>query len=461
MEGKKENIMGTMPIGPLLIKLSVPMMISMLIQALYNVVDSIFVARVSEDALTSVSLAFALQNMMIAVAVGTGVGVNAMLSKSLGEQDEKSANRAADNGIFLALCSALFFMLVGLFFLPLYFGSQTDDPVIYQGGVEYMFICCVFGAGLFFSCMLEKILGSTGRTNYAMLCQAAGAITNIILDPVFIFGYCGEALSGVRGAAVATVIGQMVGMALGLYFCLHKIPELHISMRHFRPNGAAIRRIYAVGAPSIAMQCVGSVMVYGFNQILMGFSATAVAVFGIYFKLQSFSFMPVFGLNNGMVPIISYNYGARKPYRVIKTVYCSLGIAILILTTGLVTFQLIPDQLLLWFEASDQMLAIGTVALRTISWSFPLAAIAVVFCSVYQALGRGMYSLYMSLGRQIFVLLPMGWLLSKTGRLELVWWAFPIAEAAGVAVGVLCLVVVWKQILHPMIEEQKANNRCV
>lgn len=458
MEAKKENIMGTMPVGPLLIKLSVPMMVSMLIQALYNVVDSVFVSRVSEAALTSVSLAFALQNMMIAVAVGTGVGVNAMLSKSLGEKDINNANRAADNGIFLAVCSWLVFLFIGLFLLPLYFGTQTTDPVIYQGGVEYMFICCVFGPGLFLSCMFEKILGSTGRTQYAMICQGAGAITNIILDPIFIFGYCGEALSGVRGAAIATVIGQMVGAVLGIYLCLRKTPEIHITLKHFRPNMGAISRIYAVGAPSIAMQCVGSVMVYGFNKILMGFSATAVAVFGIYFKLQSFSFMPVFGLNNGMVPIISYNYGARKPRRVIRTIYWSLGIAIIILTMGLVSFQLIPDKLLLWFDASEQMLGIGTVALRIISLSFPLAAIAVVFCSVYQALGRGMYSLYMSLGRQILVLLPMGWLLSKTGRLELVWWAFPIAEAAGVAVGMICLVIVWKQILHPLLEEEKMQK---
>ena len=452
---EKENIMGTMPVGRLLIKLSVPMMVSMLIQALYNVVDSVFVSWISESAMTSISLAFALQNMMISVAVGTGVGVNAMLSKSLGEKNLENANRAADNGIFLAICSWLFFVFVGLFLLPLYFGTQTTDPVIYQGGVEYMFICCVFGAGLFLSCMLEKILGATGRTHYAMLCQGAGAIANIILDPIFIFGYCGEALSGVRGAAVATVIGQLLSAALGFYLCLHKTPELDITLRHFRPNGPAIRRIYAVGVPTIAMQSVGSVMVYGFNKILMGFSSTAVAVFGIYFKLQSFSFMPVFGLNNGMVPIIGYNYGAKKPHRVIHTMGFAMLIAVGILTTGFLSFQLMPDTLLKLFNASDQMLAIGTVALRGISWSFPLAAIAIVLCAVYQALGRGMYALYMSLGRQLVVLLPMGWLLSRMGRLELVWWAFPIAEAAGVLVGIGCFAIVWRQILRPMLEEEK------
>ncbi len=458
MENNKENVMGIMPVGPLLLKLSIPMMISMLIQALYNIVDSIFVSRVSEAALTSVSLAFALQNMMIAVAVGTGVGVNAALSKSLGEKDSKGANKAADNGIFLAVCSYLVFLVIGLFFLPLYFGTQTDDPLIYQGGVEYMFICCVFGPGLFLACMLEKILCSTGRTHYAMVCQAAGAICNIVLDPIFIFGYCGEFLSGTRGAAVATVIGQMCGALLGIYYCMRRTPEVQVTFKGFRPDGATIGRIYAVGAPSIAMQSVGSVMVYGFNKILMGFTATAVAVFGVYFKLQSFAFMPVFGLNNGMVPIVAYNYGARKGHRVIRTVIWSCGIALVILTLGLVSFQMVPEKLLLWFDASEQMLGIGTVALRIISWSFPLAALAIVLCSMFQALGRGVYSLYMSLSRQLVVLLPMGWLLAKTGRLELVWWAFPIAEAVGLLVGFVYLFVVWKQILRPMIEEEKRNT---
>lgn len=457
MEERKENIMGTMSEGPLLLKLSIPMMVSMLIQALYNVVDSVFVSRVSEAALTSVSLAFALQNMMIAVAVGTGVGVNAMLSKCLGERNYDHANKATENGIFLAFCSYLVFLLIGLFLLPLYFGTQTNDPLIYEGGMQYMFVCCVFGPGLFFACMMEKILCATGRTHYAMICQATGAICNIVLDPIFIFGYCGEFLSGTRGAAVATVIGQICSALLGIYFCLRKTPEIQVTMKGFRPDGKAIGRIYAVGAPSIAMQSVGSIMVYGFNKILMGFTATAVAVFGIYFKLQSFSFMPVFGLNNGMVPIVAYNYGAKKPHRMIRTIVWACGIAVLILTTGLVTFQLIPDKLLLWFDASEQMLEIGSVALRTISWSFPLAALAIVLSSVYQALGRGVYSLYMSLGRQIVVLLPMGWLLSKTGRLDLVWWAFPIAEAVGLLVGIVYLFVVWKQILHPMIEEDKKN----
>ena len=455
----EENIMGTMPVGRVLVKLSVPMMVSMLIQAMYNVVDSVFVSQVSEEALTSVSLAFSLQNMMIAVAVGTSIGVNAMLSKSLGEKDLHSANRAADNGIFLAVCSWLFFVVIGLFFLPTFFGAQTQDPVIYQGGVEYMFICCVFGLGQFVSIMMEKILGATGRTHYSMICQAAGAITNIILDPLFIFGYFGEAVSGVRGAAIATVLGQMVGAAIGIYFCLRKIPELEITLKGFKPSMPAISRIYAVGVPSIAMQCVGSVMVFGFNKILMGFSATAVALFGIYFKLQSFCFMPVFGLNSGMIPIIGYNYGARKPRRVIHTVYWSMGIAVGILTLGMVTFQLMPQQLLQLFNASEQMLSIGTVALRIISLSFPLAAIAIVFCSGYQALGKGMYSLYMSLGRQLVVLLPVGWLLARTGKLDLVWWAFPIAELVGVLVGLFCLWLVWKQILHPMIQEETAAKQ--
>jgi putative MATE family efflux protein len=446
----KENIMGTMPVAPLLARLSLPMMASMLVQALYNVVDSVFVSQVSEAALTSVSLAFALQNVMIAVGVGTGVGVNAMLSKALGEKDSRTANLAAENGLFLAALSSVVFMGIGFFALETYFTAQSSDAVIVQGGIDYLFVCCVFSQGLFGSTMFEKVLASTGRTKYAMICQMLGAVANMILDPIFIFGYFGTFLSGTRGAAVATVIGQFIGASCGLYFCLRKTPEIHISLKELRPSGRAIARIYSVGAPSIAMQCVGSVMVFFLNRILMAFSSTAVAVFGVYFKLQSFAFMPVFGLNNGMVPIIGYNYGARRPDRVRQTIRYSALAAGTIMLIGFLLCQTIPGPMLSLFNASEQMLAIGEVALRVISWSFLLAGYSVVLCSVFQALGRGMLSLYVSVGRQIVVLIPAAWLLSRLGRVELVWWAFPIAEVMSLGLCLVFLFHIERTIIRPM-----------
>ena len=316
----QENIMGTMPINPLLIKLSIPMMVSMLVQALYNVVDSIFVSHVSEGALTAVSLAFSLQNVMIAVGVGTGVGVNALLSKSLGEKDQERANKTAENGIFLALCSFAVFFVIGLTCMKPYFYAQTSDVEIAQQGIRYLSVCSIFSLGLFLQTMSEKLLAATGRTNLSMCSQLIGAIVNIVLDPIFIFGYCGEALSGTTGAAVATVVGQFCGAGAAIFFNLKKNPDIQFDWHGFRPSIETIKRIYLVGLPSIAMQCVGSIMTFFMNQILMTFSATAVAVFGVYFKLQSFVFMPIFGMNNGMVPIISYNYGARRPDRVKKTI---------------------------------------------------------------------------------------------------------------------------------------------
>ena len=336
---ERENIMGTMEINPLLVKLSVPMMISMLVQALYNVVDSVFVSWVSEEALTAVSLAFSLQNMMIAVGVGTGVGVNAMLSKSLGEKNQKRANATAENGIFLSACSFLVFLVIGLTCIKPYFYAQTSDPDIALQGIRYLRVCSVFSLGLFLQTMGEKLLAATGRTNLSMTSQLIGAVVNIVLDPIFIFGYCGEALSGTTGAAVATVIGQFCGAGAAIFFNLKKNPDIQISFRGFRPSGEAIQRIYVVGLPSIAMQCVGSVMTFFMNQILMAFSATAVAVFGVYFKLQSFVFMPIFGMNNGMVPIISYNYGARKPERVKKTIRLAVFYAECIMLVGFCIFQ--------------------------------------------------------------------------------------------------------------------------
>ena len=420
--------MGTMEINPLLLKLSIPMMISMLVQALYNVVDSVFVSHVSESALTAVSLAFSLQNVMIAVGVGTGVGVNALLSKSLGEKNQSRANATAENGIFLSLCSFAVFFVIGLTCMKPYFYAQTSDAVIAQQGIQYLSVCCIFSLGLFTQTMGEKLLAATGRTYLSMISQLVGAVVNIILDPIFIFGYCGEALSGTTGAAVATVIGQFCGAGMTLYFNTRKNPDIQISFKGFRPSAKAIGRIYTVGLPSIAMQCVGSLMTFGMNLILMAFSATAVAVFGVYFKLQSFVFMPIFGLNNGMVPIISYNYGAARPQRVWKTIRLSNITAMAIMVVGFAIFQLFPSTLLELFDASETMLAIGVPALRIISVSFLLAGFCIIAGSVFQAIGNPVYSLIVSVCRQMVVLLPVAWLLSRTGRLELVWWSFPIAE---------------------------------
>ena len=442
--------MGTMSINPLLIKLSVPMMVSMLVQALYNVVDSIFVSHVSESALTAVSLAFSLQNVMIAVGVGTGVGVNALLSKSLGEKDQYRANKTAENGIFLAFCSFAVFFVIGLTCMKPYFYAQTNDAEIAQQGIRYLTVCSVFSLGLFMQTMSEKLLAATGRTNLSMCSQLIGAIVNIVLDPIFIFGYCGEALSGTTGAAVATVIGQFCGAGAAIFFNLKKNPDIQISFRGFRPSGEAIRRIYVVGLPSIAMQCVGSVMTFFMNQILMAFSATAVAVFGVYFKLQSFVFMPIFGLNNGMVPIIGYNYGARQPDRVKKTIKLAVCYAECIMLIGFCIFQFFPDKVLGIFAASDAMLAIGIPALRIICLHFLLAGMSIILSSSFQALGNGMFSLIVSICRQLVVLIPAAWLLSQTGNVNMVWWSFVIAELVSVVMSFALFAQLNKKIIAPL-----------
>ena len=446
----RENIMGTMEINPLLLKLSIPMMISMLVQALYNVVDSVFVSHVSEEALTAVSLAFSLQNVMIAVGVGTGVGVNALLSKSLGEKNQGRANATAENGIFLSLCSFAVFFVIGLTCMKPYFYAQTSDPVIAQQGIRYLSVCCIFSLGLFTQLMGEKLLAATGRTQLSMISQLVGAVVNIILDPIFIFGYCGEALSGTTGAAVATVIGQFCGAGMTLYFNTRKNPDIQISFKGFRPSAKAIGRIYTVGLPSIAMQCVGSLMTFGMNLILMTFSATAVAVFGVYFKLQSFVFMPIFGLNNGMIPIIGYNYGARSPERVRKTIRLSVFYAELVMVIGFCVFQFAPGQVLSVFAASDAMLAIGIPAMRIICLHFLLAGVSIVLSSVFQALGNGIFSLTVSVCRQLFVLLPAAWLLAQTGNVNNVWWAFLIAEVVSILMSLAFYARINKTTIAPL-----------
>ncbi len=447
---ERENIMGIMEISPLLVKLSVPMMISMLVQALYNVVDSVFVSWVSEEALTAVSLAFSLQNMMIAVGVGTGVGVNAMLSKSLGEKNQKRANATAENGIFLSACSFLVFLVIGLTCIKPYFYAQTSDDAIALQGIRYLSVCCIFSLGLFTQTMGEKLLAATGRTQLSMISQLVGAVVNIILDPIFIFGYCGEALSGTTGAAVATVIGQFCGAGMTLYFNTRKNPDIQLDFKGFRPSAKAIGRIYTVGLPSIAMQCVGSLMTFGMNLILMAFSSTAVAVFGVYFKLQSFVFMPIFGLNNGMVPIISYNYGARRPERVKKTIRLAVCYAEGIMVLGFCIFEFFPGQVLGLFSASQAMLTIGIPAMRIICLHFLLAGTSIVLSSVFQALGNGLFSLIVSVCRQLFVLLPAAWLLAQTGSVNNVWWAFLIAEIVSVLMSLAFYAHINKTIIVPL-----------
>ena len=447
---ERENIMGTMEISPLLVKLSVPMMISMLVQALYNVVDSVFVSWVSEEALTAVSLAFSLQNMMIAVGVGTGVGVNAMLSKSLGEKNQKRANATAENGIFLSACSFVVFLVIGLTCIKPYFYAQTSDDAIALQGIRSLSVCCIFSLGLFTQTMGEKLLAATGRTQLSMISQLVGAVVNIILDPIFIFGYCGEALSGTTGAAVATVIGQFCGAGMTLYFNTRKNPDIQLDFKGFRPSAKAIGRIYTVGLPSIAMQCVGSLMTFGMNLILMAFSSTAVAVFGVYFKLQSFVFMPIFGLNNGMVPIISYNYGARRPERVRKTIRLAVCYAEGIMVLGFCIFEFFPGQVLGLFSASQAMLTIGIPAMRIICLHFLLAGTSIVLSSVFQALGNGLFSLIVSVCRQLFVLLPAAWLLAQTGSVNNVWWAFLIAEIVSVLMSLAFYAHINKTIIVPL-----------
>lgn len=445
----KENKMGVMPVNKLLVTMSLPMIISMLVQALYNIVDSVFVSRIGEDALTAVSLAFPIQSLMIAVSVGTGVGINALLSRSLGEKNFDEANRAANNGIFLSFLNYLIFAIFGLFFSRMFFESQTSDPVIIQYGTEYLAICTIFSVGIFLQVTFERLMQSTGRTIYNMITQGMGAIINIVLDPILIFGLFGMPKMGVAGAAAATVIGQILAMLLSWYLNKTKNLEIHLTIKGFRPNKKTIGNIYVVGFPSIIMQSISTVMTFGMNKILMMFSSTAVAVFGVYFKLQSFIFMPVFGLNNGMVPIVAYNYGAKNRKRIVDTVKLSTAIAVGFMLIGVLIFQVFPAPLLRMFNASEEMLRIGVLALRIISISFVFAGVSINIVSVFQALGNGVYSLIISVVRQLIVILPVAYLFAKFVGLDAVWFAFPISEIVSV---VMCL------LMYRHMYQQKLKN---
>ncbi len=452
----QENKMGVMPENKLLLNMALPMIISMLIQACYNIVDSYFVAKLSEDALNAVSLAFPVQNLMIAVAVGTGVGINALLSRSLGQKDFDRANRTAMNGVLLEVVSGLVFTALGLTCARLFYTIQTDIPGIISYGVDYLTIIAGCSMGIFVSVATERLVQATGRTVYAMVIQGTGSVINLILDPILIFGLGPFPRLEVAGAAVATVAGQIIGGLVGLYLSLTHNPEIQMSWKGLKPSREIIDGIYSVGLPSIIMQSIGSVMVFGMNQILIAFTSTATAVFGIYFKLQSFIFMPVFGLNNGMVPIVAYNYGARKPERIIKTVRLAVTYAVGIMAVGFALFQLFPDVFLSLFEAEGEdagnLLKIGVPALRIISYSFLLAGFCIVAGSVFQALGHGVLSLTVSVVRQLVVLLPVGWLLARLGGLDAVWWAFPFAELFSTALSALFLWWVYKKEVAPMRE---------
>ena len=449
----KENKMGVMPEGKLLANMATPMIISMLVQALYNVVDSIYISQISESAVTALSLAFPVQNLQIGFAVGIGVGVNSLLSKSLGQRDQEAANRTAGNGMVLMLMATAAFMLFGMFGVRPYYAFQSTVAETVEGGIVYTRICCLMTLGIFMEILGERLLQATGRTLHTMITQGTGAIINIILDPILIHGWFGLPAMGIAGAAWATVIGQWVAAMLALYFNEKQNPEVSFGVRYAKLEGKTVRQILTVGIPSIVMNSIGSVMNFGMNQILQGFAETATSVFGIYFKLQSFFFMPLFGINGATISIIAFNYGARKPERIVKTLKISATVALILMLVGLLAFQLVPDLLLGMFNPSEEFLIIGRSALRTISWCFPVASVCIILGASFQALGNGIYSTVVSICRQMVVLLPAAYLLSLTGNVNNVWLAYPLAEMMSAAVTVFFFVRIYRQKIKPMFEQ--------
>ena len=448
----KENKMGVMPIGKLLVNMALPMIISMLVQALYNVVDSIYVSRISESAVTALSLAFPVQNLQIGFAVGIGVGINSLLSKSLGEGNQEAANRTAGNGMILMFLVAAAFMLFGIFGVRPYYEIQSTVQETVEGGIAYSRIYCLFVLGSFMQIYAERLLQSTGRTVLTMVTQATGAIVNIILDPIFIFGWFGMPALGMAGAAIATVIGQWTGALLGLYFNEKHNPDVQFGRRYAKLDGEIVRGILTVGIPSVIMNSIGSVMTIGMNQILQGFTETATSVFGIYIKLQSFFFMPLFGLNGATISIVAFNYGARKPERIVKTLKlaCAGGLALMV--SGFLVFQFVPDLLLDMFNPTENFLVLGRSCLRTISWSFPIAAVCIVLSACFQALGNGIYATITSICRQLVVLLPVAYLLSLSGNVNLIWLSYPIAEVASGTATLFFFLRIYRQKIKPLFE---------
>ena len=449
-----QNKMGIMPENKLLFNMALPMIIAMVVQALYNVVDSIYVSRISESAVTALSLAFPVQNLLIGFAVGIGVGVNALLSKALGQGDRDLANRTAGNGIFLALLATVLFILFGAFGTKPYFAMQSEVTETVEGGAAYTTICCIFSLGIFMEVLGERLLQSSGRTIYTMITQGTGAVVNILLDPVFIFGVepLGIPAMGMAGAAIATVIGQWIAAILAVAFNLKFNTDIHFSLAAVRPRKQVILPVLSVGVPAIVMNSIGSVMTFGMNQILQGFHETATGVFGVYFKLQSFFFMPLFGINNATISIIAFNYGARKPERIVRTLKVSCCTAMIIMLLGTTAFLLLPDLLLSLFQPSEAFLRIGRNALRIICLHFPLAAIGIALGASFQALGNGLYSTIVSLCRQLIALLPAAYLLSLSGNVTLVWWSFPIAEVISVTVTLLFFRRIYRQKVLPLKE---------
>ena len=454
-ETLKENKMGTMPVGKLLVNMALPMIISMLVQALYNIVDSVYVSQVSESAVTALGLAFPVQNMQIGFAVGIGVGVNALLSQSLGRKDQETANWAAGQGIFLMMVATAIFMLFGFFGVRPYYEMQSNVAETVEGGIAYTQICCLLTVGVFVQVLCERLLQATGRAMQTMILQGTGAIINIILDPVFIHGWWGMPKMGIAGAAVATVIGQCVGAVLGIYMNVRHNPDIHMHLKYVKPNWKIIQPILTVGIPSVIMNGIGSVMNFGMNQILQGFHETATGVFGIYFKLQSLFFMPLFGINNATISIIAFNYGARKPKRIVHTLKLAAITAVCIMLVGLGIFQLFPEALLGIFNPTEDFMSIGVKALRILSLPFPVAAVCVTLSASFQALGNGSYSTIVSLCRQLVVLLPVAYLLSLTGDVGNVWWSFPIAEVVSALVTALLFARLYRCKVHPLFLEQE------
>ena len=447
--------MGVMPVGRLLAGMAVPMMISMLVQAFYNIVDSVFVSSVNENALNAVSLAFPLQQLMIAFCGGTAVGMNALLSRELGAKQYEKVNKIAGSGILVSFLSFVVFAVLGVTLARPFFLAQTEVEQIVGYGEDYVTVCLGVSIGVFFQFYFEKLLQSTGRTVLTMITQTVGAVINIIMDPILIFGLLGMPRLEVKGAAIATVLGQIVASILAIIFNIKFNKDVRISFKYIRWNTKIIKDIYRIGLPSIVMQSIGSVMTFGINKILIAFTTTATAVFGAYFKLQSFVFMPIFGLNNGMVPIIAYNYGARRFDRVKKTVRLTLISATVIMALGVLAFELIPGVLLSFFNASEEMLEIGVTALRIIAIHFILAGFCIIAGSVCQAIGKPVDSLIVSVCRQLVVLLPAAWLLSKTGRLELVWFAFPIAECVSLILSTIFLLKTMKRAKSRLKEQEQ------
>lgn len=448
----QENKMGVMPVGKLMVNMALPMIISMLVQALYNVVDSVYVSQVSESAVTALSLAFPVQNLQIGFAVGIGVGVNSLLSKSLGEKNQEAANRTAGNGLVLMLAATALFMLFGFFGVRPYYEMQSTVTETVEGGIAYSRICSVFTLGIFIEVLGERLLQATGRTVHTMISQSVGAIINIILDPILIHGWFGMPVMGIAGAAVATVIGQWIAAAVAVYFNFKYNPEVQFHLRYTKLDKQTVGSILTVGIPSVVMNGIGSVMNFGMNQILQGFTETATGVFGIYFKLQSFFFMPLFGINNATISIIAYNYGARKPDRILRTLKLTCISCLSLMILGLAVFQFFPEALLMIFNPSPEFLDIGRSALRIISWSFPVAAICIAISASFQALGNGMYSTITSLCRQMLVLLPAAYLLSLTGQVNNVWFAFVVAEVASAAATAFFYLRIYRQKIKPMFQ---------